>query len=352
MVSEIEQQIDISHQWIFKFDLQHWRQYLPPGWSSSGPLQLVLEKLLHSPVIPLWAAENPIATEWAALQAAWWDMHFQGQKMDEFLTASYNTEEEIKTALKFIPQTNLDDKMEKVNTTLLRECTVNTHLPLEITASVKSHVKSHSNRIQDYKAKVRYINEKKQDRGITLHRNSQTETQTEENIRMFTGNNHVTYPQWKKEAMAILGSSGMLREFWHTTILKRVGPPAVHKITHEAISEKSVSKIMDDLELHYGRSDVVISLLTDLHERAGPIPDPQLEPRSCHKVLALHSEILSGMSEFIQSSSDQDRHKNLYNPFVCKTLFKLIPQSVHFNNPIFRTSLESAKQNMRHGKNG
>ena len=79
--------------------------------------------------------------------------------MDEFLTASYNTEEEIKTALKFIPQINLDDKMEKVNTTLLRECTVNTHLPLEITASV-SHVKSHSNRIQDYKAKVRYINGK------------------------------------------------------------------------------------------------------------------------------------------------------------------------------------------------
>ena len=134
----------------------------------------------------------------------------------------------------------------------------------------------------------------------------------------------------------------MLREFWHTSILKRVGPPAVHKITHEAISEKSVSKIMDDLALHYGRSDVVISLLTDLHERAGPIPDPQLEPRSCHKVLALHSEILSGMSEFIQSSSDQDQHKNLYNPFVCKTLFKLIPQSVHFNNPIFRTSSGSA----------
>jgi hypothetical protein len=161
MVSDIEQQIDIEHQWIFKLDRQHWRQYLPPGWSSSGPLQLVLETLLHSPVIPLWAAVNPIATEWAALQAAWWAMHFQGQKMDEFLNASYSTEEEIKTALKFIPQAYLDDKMEKVNTTLLRECTVNTHLPLEITTSVKSHVKSYSNRIQDYKDKVRYINEKK-----------------------------------------------------------------------------------------------------------------------------------------------------------------------------------------------
>jgi hypothetical protein len=190
------------------------------------------------------------------------------------LTASYNTEEEIKSALKFLPQVTLDDKMEKANTTLLRECTTNTHLPLEITASVKSHVKLNSSKSKAYKDKVRDINERKQDRGITLHRNSQTAAQTEENIRMFTGNNHVTFPQWRKEALAILGSSGTLKEFWHTTILKRVGPPAVHKITHEAISDKSVVKIMDDLDRHYNRSDVVITLLTDLHAQAGPIPEP------------------------------------------------------------------------------
>ena len=161
MVSEIEQQIDIAHQWIFKLDRQHWRQHLPPGWSSSGPLQPALGLLLHSLVIPLWAAENPIATEWAALQAAWGDVHFHGQKMDDFLHASHNTEEEIKTALKSIPQVNLDEKMEKVNIILLRECTVNTHLPLEITASVKTHVQLYSNRSKDYKDKVRKLNERR-----------------------------------------------------------------------------------------------------------------------------------------------------------------------------------------------
>ena len=74
-----------------------------------------------------------------------------------------------------------------------------------------------------------------------------------------------------------------------------------------------VSKFYDPktLDRHYNRSDVVITLLTNLHTQAGPIPDPKLEPRSCHKVLAVHSEILSGMVEFIKSSDCPDRFNNL-----------------------------------------
>jgi hypothetical protein len=164
---------------------------------------------------------------------------------------------------------------------------------------------------------------------------------------MFTGNNHVTFPQWRKEALAILGSSGTLKEFWHTTILKRVGAPAMQKITQEAISDKSVDKIMRDLNRHFNRSDVVISLLTNLHTQAGPIPDPKLEPYSCYKVLTTHSEILTGVAEFIKSSDCPNRLTNLYNPYVCKELFKLIPQSVHFENPTFRTSQESASMDYK-----
>ena len=66
--------------------------------------------------------------------------------------------------------------------------------------------------------------------GITLHHNSQTMAQPEEYIRMFTGSDHVTFPQWRKEALSILRSGGTMKEFWHTTILKKVGAPAKQKI--------------------------------------------------------------------------------------------------------------------------
>ena len=73
--------------------------------------------------------------------------------MDEFLVTSYETEETIKSALKFLPQVTLDEKLEKANTTLLRECTKNIHLPLELTASVKHDAKKNISRNEAYKTK-------------------------------------------------------------------------------------------------------------------------------------------------------------------------------------------------------
>ena len=91
-------------QWIFKLDREQWREHLPNGWSTSDPLHPALETLLHSTTLPLWAAGPPLAKEWAALQEAWFDMVFQIQKMDEFLVTSYETEEAIKSPLKFLPK--------------------------------------------------------------------------------------------------------------------------------------------------------------------------------------------------------------------------------------------------------
>ena len=49
-------------------------------------------------------------------------MVFATQKMDEFLTANYTTEETIKSALKFLPKVTLDEKLELANTSLIKEC--------------------------------------------------------------------------------------------------------------------------------------------------------------------------------------------------------------------------------------
>ena len=78
---------------------------------------------------------------------------------------------------------------------------------------------------------------------------------------MFTGSNHVTFPQWRKDSLANLRSSGTIMEVWHTNIKQ--------KISQEAISDKSVDKIMRDLALHFDCSHKIVANLTRLHVKAG-----------------------------------------------------------------------------------
>ena len=129
-----------------------------------------------------------------------------------------------------------------------------------------------------YKAKVQSIMDNQHNQGITLHQNSQTRAQTEEHTRIFTGSNHVSFPHWRKNSFAVLWSSGTMKEFWHTTILKKVRAPSKQNILQEAISDKSVDKIMRDLALHFDCSHKIVANLTRLHVKAGHIPEPNQEP--------------------------------------------------------------------------
>ena len=105
-----------------------------------------MKTLLNSTTLPLWAAVPPLSKEWADIQQAWYAMVFAAQKMDEFLTTTYATEETIKSALKFLPHLILDEKLETANTFLIRECTRNIHLPLELTASIKHEAKKNTSK--------------------------------------------------------------------------------------------------------------------------------------------------------------------------------------------------------------
>ena len=98
------------------------------------------------------------------------------------------------------------------------------------------------------------IKTSQQDKGITLHPSSQTQSQTEELIPMFTGDNHISFPQWKHSALTSLSSSGVRKDFWHLTLLKKVGAPAKTKISQEAILEQSADMILRDLAAFYNGS--------------------------------------------------------------------------------------------------
>ena len=289
-------------------DQEKWHEHLPSDWATSAALHPAMTTLLNSTTLPLWDAFPPISKEWAVIQESWFTMIFATQKLDDFLNTSYTTEDQIKSALKFMPKVTLDEKLEQANSSLIKECQRNINLPIDLTASIKHAAKRNASKLDAYKAKVQSITDNQHSQGITLHHNSQTLAQTEEHIRMFTSSNHVTFPQWRKDSVAILRSGGTMKEFWHTTILKKVGAPAKHKISQEAITDKSVDKIMCDLALHFNRSDRVVALLTRLHVQASPKPNPKLEPYSSYKTLTTHCKILTGVSEFIKHSDDPDKY--------------------------------------------
>ena len=65
------------------------------------------------------------------------------------------------------------------------------------------------NRLLD---KVEAIRTSQRDMGITLHANSQTQSQTEDQIPVLTGSNHLSFPQWQNNAIKSLKSSGQRKE--------------------------------------------------------------------------------------------------------------------------------------------
>ena len=105
---------------------------------------------------------------------------------------------------------------------------------------------------------------------------------------MFTGDTHISFPHWRKNTMAILKSSGTKKEFWHASVIKKIGAPAKNKISQEAISDKCVDKIMRDLALHFISSHQIVANFIRLHVKAGQILDSNYEPYSCHKVFTAH----------------------------------------------------------------
>ena len=219
-------------------DQERWHEHLPSDWATSAALHPAMTALLNSTTQPLWGAFPPLSMVWADVQDSRFGTFFATQKVDEFLGKRFTVEDRIKSALRFLSKVTLDEKLVQANSSLIKECQRNTNLPLKLTASIKHAAKRNASQIDAYKAKVQSITDNQHNQVMNLQQNSQTLAQTEEHIKIFTGSNHVTFPQWRKNSLAVLQSSGTIKEFWHTTILKKVGAPAKQKILQEAIGQK------------------------------------------------------------------------------------------------------------------
>ena len=112
-IKEIKSTIPPEQQWIFIEAPNRWSNYLPHGWTSAG--------LLKSPTLPMWALPEGVTEVWSNIQQAHTLMHFAALKVEDFLSASYVTEDQIKTALKMIPKTSMDETLLQASSSLLRE---------------------------------------------------------------------------------------------------------------------------------------------------------------------------------------------------------------------------------------
>ena len=96
-IKEIKSTIPPEQQWIFIEAPNRWSNYLPHGWTPAGPLIPAIQLLLKSPTLPMWALPEGVTEVWSNIQQAHTLMHFAALKEEDFQSASYVTEDQIKT---------------------------------------------------------------------------------------------------------------------------------------------------------------------------------------------------------------------------------------------------------------
>ena len=319
LLDEIKQGVDQEHRWIFELEPENWKghcQRTGVSWNSASEgMHLSITYLMESTCLPVWASTTQSARELAEVQQSYMALKNTMTEMRRFLDYTPETEDQIKSMLRALDanQTKHMERLQSTVSALIKECTRATNLPVLLTAALKGSARKEGEKSLAFISKVACLREEKERRGILLFPTSQTVSQTEDQIRVFSGSDFLTYPEWKTETMAVLSCSGIKRESWIPLILKKIINPAKEKITPEALATKSLQKIWGNLELFYKDSYTVVSMLTRLHQKAGPIADPDVDMKNSYLALKLHNQVLAGLQGFLKHSENEDRFAAVYN---------------------------------------
>ena len=349
LLDEIKQGVDQEHQWIFELEPENWKERCQRegiNWNSASEgMHLSITYLMESTCLPVWASTTQSARELAEVQQSYMALKNTMTEMRRFLEYTPETEDQIKSMLRALDanQTKHMERLQSTVSALIKECTRATNLPVLLTAALKASARKEGEKSVAFISKVACLREEKERRGILLFPTSQTVSQTEDQIRVFSGSDFLTYPEWKTETMAVLSCSGIKRESWIPLILKKIINPAKEKITPEALATKSLQKIWGNLELFYKDSYTVVSMLTRLHQKAGPIADPDVDMKSSYLALKLHNQVLAGLQGFLAHSENEDRYAAVYNLHVCKALIMLLPEKVRRKNSLFIMLTDSSQ---------
>ena len=340
LLEEISCGVASEHKWIFQKEPAQWRKHLSGegyAWTPKSDLHPSMAYLLCAHQTPVWAAGQMVARELADIQLAFEILGNASEEMDRFLQVRPETEDEIKGLLRSLDsnQHKQLDKLQAAVASLVRDCTKSVNLPVMLTSAIKHRAKLVGAKSDEYIAKVKEIREAKEAQGILLFPTNQSLQQTEDQIRIFTGNNHITYPEWKVETLAVLARSGIKKDNWVPLILKKISTPAKNKVSQETLASKLLHRVWADLELFFADSYTIVSTLSQLHDKIGVIADPDVNMQLCHNALKRHKEVLAGMGGFLRHSANEDRFAAVYNLHVCKSRIILLPEKVRRGNALF-----------------
>ena len=334
----IDLQIEKKHRWIFLEPITTWRKYLSNGtdWLINNPMNRTMEILMETTVTPIWAMDIKFLKELSEFQAAYNNLLYAENEVESFLLSKPVSEDEIKSLLKIHQHKHdITDKLRAAQTFLLKTASQATHLPIILISAVKVRAGQKLDLFDKYIRKLEEVQWLRREQGITLNPTSQTVSQTEDQLKNFSGMSSITYPQWKNETLATLGASGVQKKNWLNLVVKKIVSPARGKISQEAIASKEIEKVFKELERYYDNSYAAISTLTSLHLEAGPIPDPDYEMQQCVQCLTAHNEILSGTQSYLKYSNSPDKEHAVYTTQVCQQLILLLPDKVRRENVLF-----------------
>mgnify|MGYP001440584059 CR=1 FL=1 len=197
-------------KWIYNAKISEWPAHLSSEngrpWSSKNPAHPTIELLLRSSTISLWAADEETSQELGKAMTAFKTLEFAESDIKRFINSTPQQEDDIKQFLKMAASGNnrTVEKLQQAQSTLSLVSTDSTKLPTILISTLRGRVKASEPLIQQYHDNVTMISAKQKALGIALHTTNQTQSQTLELLKDFSGQGCLSFPQWKHESFATL----------------------------------------------------------------------------------------------------------------------------------------------------
>ena len=150
--------------------------------------------LMESTFLPVWASTTQSDRELAEVQQSYMALNNTMVEMRRFLEYTPATEDQIKSMLWALDanQTKHMEKLQLTVSALIKEYTKVTNLPVLLTTALKERARKEGEKSAEFISKVAQLREEKEKRGILLFPTSQTVSQTEDQIRVFSGSDFLT----------------------------------------------------------------------------------------------------------------------------------------------------------------
>ena len=187
-------------------------------------------EILRATSTPVGAVSTTVYTQLAELQMTYAtfltiDASLQDIVSNTPITGAHTAVDAMKTNIKELEGKDWPSKLTKASRELTKVCMYTHTIPLPLLLHAKTRARSSTTLISQYETVLHNLHLLWGSKGIMMNHMVQSQDQTVSIMKSFSSADYITFLPWKKESLAILGNSGILKEFWAQIILQCILPP-------------------------------------------------------------------------------------------------------------------------------